>query len=410
MSEPRAHDAHASAVATAAEILLVRYGELGLKGGNRSSFERALVRNIRWACEPISPVRVERRQGRLAVFPERRVEALARRLQDVFGIASISPAWGVPPDPDAIAQAARRVLEIALAGFPAGEPITFRVRSSRGDKDFPLTSSELDRFVADRILGGDARIRVRLEDPALELGIDVRRERAYLFASRWKGPGGLPVGTLGRVLCLISGGIDSPVAAWLAMKRGCAVSFVTFHSFPFVGERAKKKVVDLVRVLARFQSRNRLFVVPFAEIQAAVRDQAPESYRTVLYRRTMQRIASRLAERDGALALVTGECIGQVASQTLENLRCIGAAASIPVLRPLATYDKLETVELARRIGTFAISAVQEPDCCTVFMPSRPVIRGREEVCLEAESRIDVAALVERALEEVETFDLAAEA
>ena len=387
------------------DVVLVRYGEIGLKGKNRSMFERALVRNIRAALRPISKVEVERVRGRIAVFPQRRGEAVARRLQDVFGITSVSPAWGVEATPEAIAAAAGPLFEEALADFPPGE-VTFRVRTSRADKRFPLRSIELDRYVADRVLTGAERVVVKLDRPMLELGIDVRPERAYLFASRLPGPGGLPVGTLGRGICLISGGIDSPVAAWMAMKRGCEVAYVTFHSYPYIGEPSKKKVVDLVRVLARYQPRSRLYVAPFTEVQEAIRDGGPEGYRTVLYRRMMHRIASGLARREGAGCLITGESMGQVASQTLENLTCIGAAAEFPVIRPLIAFDKQEAVDRAKRIGTFDISCIQEPDCCTVFMPRRPIIRGRLEVCEEAEKTLDVKGLVQRALEGVEVVDV----
>ncbi len=391
------------------EMVLVRYGELALKGKNRGSFEHALIRNIRAACEPITPLFVERRRGRLTVVPERRVGDVARRLQDVFGIKTVSPAWGVEPDPERIAQVARAVLADALLDHPPGAEIPFRVQSSRGDKAFPMTSVELDRFVAPRVLEGTTGLKVDLKHARLVLGIEVRTERAYVFVRRLPGPGGLPVGTLGRVLCLLSGGIDSPVAAWLAMKRGCSVNFVTFHSAPYIGEASKKKVVDLVRALSRYQPKSRLYVLPFTEVQEAIRDHAPSPYRTVLYRRMMQRLASRLALREKSLALVTGESLGQVASQTLENMTCIGAAADLPVLRPLACYDKEEAIDLARKIGTFELSTIPEPDCCTVFMPPKPIIKGRLEVCEQAEAALDVEGLVERSLAGVEVVDVAHE-
>lgn len=388
------------------EIVLVRYGELALKGGNRRQFEDRLASNIRDATRGISAVKVERRRGRLAVLPERRTEAVAMRLQEVFGIKSVSPAWGCPSEPEAIASCTAPVLVHALASRTDRE-ITFRVETSRGDKTFPLTSTELDRFVADRVIpvltSGGARLKVRLDDPELALGIDVRLERTYVFVRRLPGPGGLPVGTLGMGLCLLSGGIDSPVAAWMSMKRGLHVAFVTFHSYPYVGDASKNKVIEVARILARWQQpESRLHVVPFAEIQTAIRDSAPESYRTVLYRRMMQRIAARIAERDGLAALVTGESLGQVASQTLENIACIEAASQATVLRPLIGFDKEDTVAVARRIGTFAVSSRQEPDCCSLFMPERPVLRGSVHACETAEAALDVAGLVEKACASVE--------
>jgi thiamine biosynthesis protein ThiI len=391
------------------ELVLVRYGELALKAGNRRQFEERLMANVRAALRHVTDVRMERRQGRLAVIPARRVETAARRLQDVFGISSISPARGVASDPEAIVAVARRALAEAVAELAPGERATFRVATNRADKRFPLRSADFDRHVAESILGGFPQLDVRLSDPRISLGIDIRPERTYVFARRLPGPGGLPVGSLGRVTCLISGGFDSPVAAWLAMKRGCQVDFVTFHSAPFIGEPARKKVVDLVRVLSRYQPRCALHVVPFADCQLAIKEVGREGYRTVLYRRMMQRIATALARRAGARALVTGECLGQVASQTLENLTCIGAAAGLPVLRPLIAFDKQETIALARRIGTHDLSAVQEPDCCTLFMPARPVIRGRIEDCESAEAQLDLAALVEQALAGTERLELASE-
>jgi len=389
------------------EIVLVRYGELALKGGNRRQFEERLCTNIHHAVRSISPVKVERRRGRLAVMPERRTEDVARRIQAVFGIKSVSPAWGSASDPESIARIARPVLADALAAEPPDREVTFRVHSSRGDKTFPLNSLELDVFLAERILPGLRKVRVQLDEPEVTLGVDVRLERTYVFVRRLAGPGGLPVGTLGRGLCLLSGGIDSPVAAWMMMKRGLHQGFVTFHSYPYVGDASKRKVIELARILARWQQpETRLFVAPFAGIQAAIRDTAPESYRTVLYRRMMQRIAARIAGEHRMDALVTGESLGQVASQTLENIDCIASASPMQVLRPLIGFDKEDTVDLARRIGTFAASSHQEPDCCTVFMPQKPVLRGSIAACLDAESRFDVPGLVEKACAEVERIEI----
>jgi len=382
------------------ELVLVRYGELALKGGNRREFIEALVHNMKSAARSISPVKVRRERGRLIVHPERRVEEVAHRLCDVFGISSVSPAWYTTSEPDAIVALARTVVADAFAAVPPGERRTFRVQTRRGEKRFPMNSAELDRYVADRVLDDVAdRVRVQLKNPQIVLGIDVRTGGTFVFVERLAGPGGLPVGTLGKALCLFSGGIDSPVAAWMTMKRGCEVPLVSFHAYPYIGESNRRKVVDIARILTRFQPRNHLFVVPFAEIQVAVRDKTPDPYRTVLYRRMMQRIAAGIAAQEGCGALVTGESLGQVASQTLENIACIEDAADLPVIRPLIGFDKEETIRIARRIGTFDRSSQPEPDCCTVFLPSRPVIRGRIDRCEEAEARIDVEGLVARAID-----------
>lgn len=384
------------------ELVLVRYGELALKGGNRKSFERALMRNIREVVEPISPARIDRSVGRITLWPERRGGRVAARAADVFGVKSVSPAWGVENDPEAIAALGKQLLMEALEERKGPEPVTFRVRAKRADKRFPMRSTELEHFVGERVLPGPERVKVQLRDPELTLGVEVRDRRTFLFLKRIPGPGGLPVGTIGRGLCLISGGIDSPVAAWMAMKRGLNMGYVTFHSAPYIGEGYKKKVTDLVRTLCRWQPSAALFVVPFAEIQTEIRDRAPEEYRTVLYRRTMQRIAARLADRNGYLALVTGECLGQVASQTLENMTCIGEASERLVLRPLVTFDKEEVISVARKIGTLDISNVPEPDCCTVFQPSRPVIRGRVTDCRAIEASMELDPLIESAVANVE--------
>ena len=390
-----------------AELILARPGELWLKGRNRRAFERRLAANVRHALRHVPEAEVAVEYDQIVVRCGGRAAEIASRLLDVFGISSLVPAWGAGRDPDEIAAVAHRVLGAALEARPAGPVLPFRVQTRRADKSFPLISTELDRHVAERVLPDFAhRLRVDLTRAELVLGIQVRPERVYVFAERLQGAGGLPVGTLGHVLCLLSGGIDSPVAAWLAMKRGCAVSFVTFHSAPYLGEGSKRKVRRLAEALMRFQPRARLTSVPFAEAQVAIRDHAPEPYRTVLYRRMMQRIAARIARMDGAGALVTGESLGQVASQTLENLTCIGAATDMPVLRPLISFDKQETIGLARRIGTYELSIEPEPDCCTVFQPRRPVIRGRMAVCEDIEAGLDLEALVEEAVAGAERTEL----
>jgi thiamine biosynthesis protein ThiI len=384
------------------ELILARFGEIALKKGNRSFFEKALRRNLRLAAEEITPTKVQMLGGRMAIFPEGRIEEVAERVRDVFGLVSTSPAWSCPSQPEAIVELAGRVLEEALVGRNHGEradrPVTVRVRTSRSLKSFPMNSMEMDVHVAEQILPGPERVKVQLRNPELEVGIDIRSERTYVFVERIPGPGGLPVGTLGHAISLLSGGIDSPVASWLAMKRGLRVSYVSFHSPPYIGDASRKKIVDIVRILSRYQPTSDMHMVPFTRIQEAIRDRAPSSYRTVLYRRFMQRIATEIARMEDAGALVTGESLGQVASQTLENMTCIEEAAGLPVLRPLLTYDKVEAIALARRIGTFETSTIPEPDCCTVFMPPRPVIRGRLELCLRAEKELGVEDLLGEAL------------
>lgn len=390
----------------APQCVLVRYGELSLKGGNRLQFESQLVRNMKTALRSIGKARLERHRGRILVTPPARVEECARRLQDVFGIKSVSPVWTVEREATAIVERAGQVLGDALQSFAGRREIPFRVSTTRADKRFPITSSDFDRVVADHVIPHFPALRVNLDEPEVELGIDIRSEHAYVFVHRYPGPGGLPVGTQGRALCLLSGGIDSPVAAWMGMKRGLSVSFVTFHSYPYIGDSAKHKVIALARALARFQNKARLYVVPFADVQIAIREATPESYRTVLYRRMMQRIAARLAARFGFRALITGDSLGQVASQTLSNIDCIGSVVDMPLLRPLIGFDKDETIAVARRIGTFDLSSMQEPDCCTLFMPAHPIIYGKRAQCEEAEAQLDVDGLVDRAVENVEIVEI----
>jgi thiamine biosynthesis protein ThiI len=366
------------------------------------------MRNVRAALRALDPeVGVTREHGQLVVHPTRRASEVARRMRDVFGISSLSRAQPAASTPEAIGAVAVEALRTALAEFPADRPVRFRVSTKRADKRFPLTSQELDRYVAELTPNELVpRLLVDLDEPELELCVHVRKGTSYVFARRERGAGGLPVGSVGRAIVLLSGGIDSPVAAWMTMKRGCTAVLLSFHSYPWVGQGFERKVERLCEVLARYQPRTRLVLAPLAEIQVAIRDAAPSAYRTVLYRRMMQRIASRLAEVEKARAIVTGESLGQVASQTLENLACIEEASALPVLRPLIGFDKQETIELAQRIGTFSISIENEPDCCTVFQPEKPAIYGRAEDCTRAEGLLDVEGLVQRAFESRRTLEV----
>lgn len=388
------------------EAILIRYAEIALKKGNRPVFERALARNLKEAASNVSPVTIERTFGRITVIPERRALRVAERLADVPGVKTVSPVWGAKSLPDDIARVAKGLLDEALEERASDKPLPFRIRVKRSEKRFPMNSTEFEHFLGGQILPGPEKVKVDLERAELTLGVEVRADRTWLFLKTIDGPGGLPVGTLGRGLVLLSGGIDSPVASFLAMKRGMRVGYVSFHSAPYIGEGFVKKVKDLAYALGKFQQAAKLFVIPFAEVQTAVRDHAPEPYRTVLYRRFMQRIADRISDEHGYQALVTGESLGQVASQTLENMECIGDATERLVLRPLLTYDKEEAVALARKIGTFELSNIPEPDCCTVFQPSRPIIKGKMKDVAQAEAELDVQGLVDRAVEGVEVHSI----
>ncbi|MBL7008002.1 MAG: tRNA 4-thiouridine(8) synthase ThiI [Planctomycetes bacterium] len=379
--------------------LIVRYHEIGLKGGNRGFFERKLCENLRAALPGVPELRTERIRGRVLVRAGVPAERLLEPVSRVFGVASLSPAVEVEADLDQIAAAGRVELRQALSlQFAGREAVRFRVKVNRADKGFPKRSNQIERELAEAVMPEFPALQVNLGSPELSLEVDLRQEGTWVFARRIPGPGGLPVGVMGRVVCLLSGGIDSPVAAWLAMKRGMRVDFVSFYSFPHVGPQLREKLIRQVENLNRWQPTAKLTIVPFTPIQEAIRDSCPPSYRTVLYRRAMQRIASKIAFRSNAKALITGESVGQVASQTLENMTVIEAASALPVLRPLVTMDKHETVALARRIGSYETSNLPVPDCCTVFQPDHPVIYGRLDEALAAEEPLDLAAMTAEAV------------
>ena len=393
-------------------VLLVRYGEIGLKGRNRPQFEQALVRQIRRALREWPGAAVYRTPGRVWVEPPAGTdpEPLLEALQRVFGIVAVAPADRVPLDLDAIAAAAGRVLEEALAsaGGPPAEAVTFKVEARRSNKRFPLTSLDLNRELGSRLLASRPGLKVDVHRPRITVNVEVRHDGAYVYAHSVPGPGGLPVGVTGRACALLSGGIDSPVAVWMAMKRGLTVIPVHFHSPPFTSERAKEKVVDLVRVLARWGGPLRLWVVHFTEIQRAIQLECPPELTITLMRRMMFRLAERIATRERALALVTGESLGQVASQTLESIRTISAVTQMPVLRPLIGMDKTEIIERARAIGTYDISVLPYEDCCTLFVPAHPATRPRPEQAEAAEAVRSWDELLEDALERSQVLEVEA--
>jgi thiamine biosynthesis protein ThiI len=372
-------------------LLLCRFGELFLKLGNRGRFERQLVDNIRAALAGLPGREVQAPHGRILVRVDEsaRDEACAR-LQRVFGLVSLSPAEEVAPDIDALAAAAVACARRALERDPALRR-SFRIEARRADKRFPFTSQEMGARLGAAVAGATG-VPVNLEEPALVVGVEVGHGGAFVFAETLAAPGGLPVGASGKALLLLSGGIDSPVASWLAAKRGLELDALYFHSPPFVGEKSKDKVVSLGRALARWQALRTLRVVNFTETQKRLREAGPAELAVVLYRRMMMRVADLIADQTGAQALVTGENLGQVASQTIVNLGVIEAAARHLVLRPLVTHDKQETIELARRIGTYDLSVLPYEDCCSLFVPPHPATGARLADVEHAEAGLDLAA------------------
>jgi thiamine biosynthesis protein ThiI len=383
--------------------ILCRFGELFLKGGNRGRFEKALSDNLREAVAGLPGARVTNPHGRMVVHvhDEDREEACAR-VGRVFGLVSYSPAVTVPVDMAAIGDAAVAGAQAALARDPSlGK--SFRIDARRSDKRFPLSSPEIGRDIGARVYEAIG-LPVDLVNATLTVGVEIGTESAYVYSETRPAPGGLPAGISGRGLLLLSGGIDSPVAGWLAAKRGLTLDALYFHSPPFVGEKSRDKVITLARELRRWQAVRTLYVAPFTECQKRVREAGPAQLAVVLYRRMMMRVADLLADRVNASCLVTGENLGQVASQTVPNMTVIEEAARHLVLRPLVTYDKVETTLLARRIGTYDTSALPYEDCCSLFVPAHPATAARLVDAQRAELQLDLAqeaAAVAGAVEEI---------
>lgn len=369
--------------------ILCRFGELFLKGGNRGFFLRAMADNVRRAVRDLPEAKILTPHGRILVrVPDELRDDACARLERVFGLVSLSAGAECEPDLGAITATAVREASMAIErNAELGR--SFKVETRRPNKKFPIRSHDVDCHVGGAVMDA-LGLSVDVHKPSIRIGIEIGFDAVYVFAEMRRAPGGLPVGVSGRGLLLLSGGIDSPVAGWLAAKRGLALEALTFHSPPFTGERSKDKVVSLLRILSRWQVANTLWVAHFTETQQRLREAGPAELAVVLYRRMMVRVADLLCERTGCSAIVTGENLGQVASQTLGNMTTIDQAARHLVLRPLVTYDKMETTALARRIGTFDTSSLPFEDCCSLFIPAHPATAARLGDVEAAEAKLDV--------------------
>jgi len=373
--------------------IIVHYQEIALKGRNRPYFISKLVRNVRKQTSDLGVKDVRALMGRIEVVlgPSASYDAVRERLARVFGIANFSKAGRAPRDFEAVCAA-------VLADLEGHPPSSFRVSAKRGDKTFPMTSPQIERELGARIVQRFGW-PVNLDRPGMVVMIEVLPNRVFYSFGKEKGAGGMPTGVSGRVACLMSGGIDSPVAAYRLMKRGCSVVPVHFHSYPFLSRASQEKVRELCEVLTRHQMHTTLRLVPFGELQRQVVLAVPSPLRVVIYRRLMLRIAERIARDSRAKALVTGEVIGQVASQTLENLTVIAGATSMPILRPLVGMDKEEIIAEAIRIGTYEISIVPDQDCCQLFTPRSPETHARRWQVEEAEAKLPVDEMVKAAVD-----------
>jgi tRNA uracil 4-sulfurtransferase len=375
--------------------LLIRYGEISLKGRNRNVFVKKLRNNIKDALSDLQTVVIKPERDRMFLFAEDKhdMEEAINRLPHIFGIQSFSPVAKCEANLEAIKE---KAIEIISAGETAGK--TFKVEIRRTDKRFPLVTNELQLEIGSHVLRSFPELSVKMKKPDILLFIDIRVEGAFLTAKVYEGAGGMPVGSNGHSLLMLSGGLDSPVAGYLMMKRGVSIDAIHFASPPFTSELAKKKVMDLAEKLSSFGAAVRLHIIPFTEIQQAIVSQVPENVSMTTTRRLMLQIADKVREEEEALAIVTGESLGQVASQTLESLTAINAVTTTPILRPLISTDKLDIIDIAQRIGTYDISIRPYEDCCTIFSPSNPKTKPKLEKVAYYESFTDFEPMIEEAV------------
>ena len=382
------------------EIILLKLGELVLKGGNRHSFEEKLMSNARRRLKEFGKFKVYTRQSTTYIEPQEDtcdMDGAYEAMKYLFGAVGVTRARGCEKDKDAILETAKTYLDEQLRSVKS-----FKVESKRADKSFPMTSIQLSQYVGGELHEAYPNLEADMHHPELTVNVEVRDFAAYVHADPEPGAGGLPVGMGGRAVSLLSGGIDSPVASWMMAKRGLALEMVHFFSYPYTSPEAKEKVLELARLLAPWVGRHMVHVVPFTHIQEEIRKHCPDELFTIIMRRFMMRIAEKVAERIDAGALVTGESLGQVASQTMWAMKCTGAVCELPVFRPLIGFDKEEIIRIARKINTMETSILPYEDCCTVFTPRHPRTRPRLEDVEQAEQALDVDALVAEAVEGIE--------
>ncbi|MDQ0046563.1 thiamine biosynthesis protein ThiI [Paenibacillus polymyxa] len=388
------------------DMLLLRFGEFTLKGKNRTRFEKAVLNHVKLLLKPFPGASLRKEFGRIyVVLGGEPYEQIIQVLQKVFGITTISPVKMAPVELGAIIETAVTLMrELNVA-----QGTTFKVNARRVWKEFAHSSQEMNHLIGSPILREFQALRVDVHQPDIELRVEVREQAAYIFSDVIMAVGGFPLGTNGKAMLLLSGGIDSPVAGWSSMRRGLEIECVHFYSYPFTSERAKEKVIELARVLAGYAGRIKIHLVPFTEVQTAFTRTGQDNLIITLMRRSMLRIATMLAEREGALALVTGDSLGQVASQTLSSMNVIGRSTELPLLRPLVMMDKQEITEIAKQIGTYDLSILPYEDCCTLFVPKSPTTNPNLWVVQKIEASIrDLNALIEQAVAATETLVLEA--
>jgi len=379
------------------KAILIRYGEIHLKGKNRPFFELALKNQIKRACKDID-CEVSKLSGRYYVkkYDIKDEKRLVSAILKVFGVHSVSVAYVAQKDKDALAQAA---IDVAHEqGIVSG---TFKVKVKRADKTFRMHSMNLAAYIGEKMLDEFPKLKVKMESPDHMVYAEIREE-CYIFIDKLNGLGGMPVGTGGKAMLLLSGGIDSPVAGHLMAKRGISLSAVHYHSFPFTSERSRQKVIDLRDLMQNYCGHIPLYIVPFTKIQEEMHKKCEEKYMTIIMRWFMMQIAEYIAVRKGCKALITGESLGQVASQTMESLSVTNSAVDLPVFRPLIALDKVEIMDLARKIETYETSILPFEDCCTVFLPKHPVTKPRLSDIIEEVKKLDAEKLIEEAAEAAE--------
>lgn len=379
--------------------ILVRYGELSTKGKNKKDFIKRLLTNVKNALRDFEKLTYERTHDRLYILLNgENAQAVADGLQHVFGISSFSFAIRIPSDIESI-------IDTGLQVARNTEGQTFKIETRRSDKHFPMISDEINRAVAGEILRNTAW-KVNVKTPDLRIQIEIHEQFTYVMTGRVQGAGGYPVGIGGKAVVMLSGGIDSPVAAYLTMKRGVALECIHYASPPYTSARAQEKVIELARLISRYQGHLRVHIVPFTELQLAIYQNCDESYAITIMRRMMYRIAERIANECKALAIVNGESIGQVASQTLESMGVINEVTQMPVIRPVATMDKVEIINLARKIQTYETSILPFEDCCTIFTPKNPVTKPILAKAEKMESRFDFNELLEQCVKNTTSVDV----